>query len=371
MAIIYIAPLIGLYKLFEKAGEAGWKALVPVYNVVVWLKIIKKPLWWAILILVPIVWILISISMNIELVKAFGKFKFKDQAMAVLIPFIYFPLIGFDKKTEYLGPAIPFEKAMKMYEDKMGSELVKPTKGMKKDEQLKLYNRHYKDISKEFDNVMSPVRSAGREWADAFLFAGVAALIIRSFFLEAFMIPTSSMERTLMAGDFLFVSKYHYGARMPMTPLSIPFVHNKIKIKNFVMPSYIESVQLPYFRLPGLSKVKRNDIVVFNYPAHDIHDLGDGAGYVKPTSMKENYIKRCIAVAGDTLEIRDEQVYIDGKPGWNPPNMQHEYEIKPTDGKLPYTVDEMVDMGFRAYEDSRGNVSPLQENMNWYSRQRV
>ncbi len=102
--LFYIGISLGLHKLFEKAGEQGWKAWIPIYCDVVWLKIIGKPIWWIILTLIPIVRTLVKISMNIELAKAYGKYKFKEQAGAVIIPFIYFPQIGFDKKTHYIGP---------------------------------------------------------------------------------------------------------------------------------------------------------------------------------------------------------------------------------------------------------------------------
>lgn len=310
-AVLIIGIRVGLYKLFEKAGESGWKAFIPIYSDVVWLKIIGKPLWWVVLTLIPVARTLVKISMNIDLVKSFGQYTFGAHVLAVILPFYYFPKLGFDPAKQYLGPPDTHKKV--------------------------------------------PPKSGAREWGDAFLYAGVAALIIRTFFIEAFMIPTSSMERTLMAGDFLFVSKFHYGPRMPMVPLAVPFVHNKIKIGDVSIPSYIGSIQLPYFRLPGLTKVKRNDIVVFNYPAHDIHDLGDGAGKVKPISMKENYIKRCVGMPGDTLQIINQQVYIDGEKAWNPPNMQLEYDIRTEGGGFTYSKF-LNDLGFR---------NPNGENINY------
>lgn len=330
-AIVFIAFKAAQYKLFEKAGEAGWKALVPVYGNYVWLRLIGKPIWWLILLYIPVLGILILVSMVIELAKAYGKYGLGHHAMALLLPFYFFPRIAFDDSVKYLGPPQTHENL--------------------------------------------PQKSGLREWGDAFLFAGVAALIIRTFFIEAFMIPTSSMERSLMAGDFLFVSKFHYGSRMPMVPLSVPFVHNKLKLGNNVFPSYIEALELPYFRLPGLSEVERNDIVVFNYPAHDIHDLGDGAGYVQPISMKENYIKRCIALPGDKLEIRDQQVYIDDEIGENPENIQFQYLVvtdpekgfvqrKRKQGKLEMTFDGMHELGFRTYTTTNSGMQ-LTKNPNW------
>jgi len=315
-ALLVLGIRIGLYTLFQKAGVKGWKAFIPVYSDYIWLQIIGKPVWWVVLTLIPVVRTLIKISMNIELVKSFGKYTFGQHALAVILPFYYFPKIGFDKETQYLGPP---------------------------------------DTHKDL-----PPKTGIREWADAFLYAGVAALIIRTFFIEAFMIPTSSMERTLMAGDFLFVSKFHYGPRMPMVPLAVPFVHNKIKIGNTTIPSYLDIVRLPYFRLPGLEKVERNDIVVFNFPAHDIWDLNDGAGLVKPVSLKENYIKRCVAIPGDTLEIIDQQIYINGEKGWNPPDMQYQYLVT-TDGTgFPYS--RLKELGFRKLNSDNPNFVQVSQN---------
>ncbi len=365
-AIYILGSRIGLYKLFEKAGEAGWKAFVPIYSDVIWVKLIGKPIYWVILTLIPILRTLVKVSMDIEMAKAYGKQKFGQQAFAVLLPFVFYPKIGFDPQTKYVGPPLSYEEAWKRYnKEEKGKALSKPAKKAKKSDVRKLESKNYKILSGIFPNV-TPPKSGGREWADAFLFAGVAALIIRTFFIEAFMIPTSSMERTLMAGDFLFVSKYHYGTRMPMNPLSIPFIHNKIKIKGVSVPSYVDGIQLPYFRLPGIEKIERNDIVVFNYPFHDIHDLGDGAGFVKVTSLKENYIKRCVGIPGDTLELRDADLYINGERAFQPEKKQIGYLVRLKDGK-GFTEKEFTDMGFRTERAENGQIGPAwNNNLNWY-----
>jgi signal peptidase I len=154
-----------------------------------------------------------------------------------------------------------------------------------------------------------------RDWVDTITFAVVAATFIRTFFIEAYTIPTSSMENSLLVGDFLFVSKMSYGARVPNTPLSFPFVHNKLPF--IEGKSYLKLVQLPYGRMPGFGSVQRGDAVVFNYPMEDWH----------PVDKKENYIKRCVAIAGDSLEVRNKQVFINGKPqGYShPENLQYKY----------------------------------------------
>jgi signal peptidase I len=162
-------------------------------------------------------------------------------------------------------------------------------------------------------------KSKSREWVEAIAFAVVAATLIRTFFIEAYTIPTSSMEKSLLVGDFLFVSKVNYGARAPMTPLSFPFAHNTMPVVGG--NSYSSLFSMPYLRLPGFQKIKNNDVVVFNYPFED----------GRPVDKKENYIKRCIAIAGDSILVRNQQVFINGVAAENPPKMQHKYFVK-TDG---------------------------------------
>ncbi len=176
-------------------------------------------------------------------------------------------------------------------------------------------------------------KSATREWFDSILFAVVAATLIRWLFMEAFTIPTPSMEKSLLVGDFLFVSKLHYGTRTPKTILQVPLTHQKIWGTN--IPSYSDLIQLPQLRLPGFTHVKSGDVVVFNYP---VPEPGQ-PDY--PSDLRTNYIKRCIGTPGDVVEVRDQQVYLNGKPMANPPKMQNEYFLKTAE-----TVNEKV---FRRY----------------------
>lgn len=162
-------------------------------------------------------------------------------------------------------------------------------------------------------------KSPTREWVDALVFAVIAATIIRGLFIEAFTIPTPSMERSLLVGDFLFVSKVNYGARTPVTPLSFPFAHHTLPIVG--TKSYLDWIQLPYYRLPGLGEVERNDVVVFNYPMEDF----------RPMDKQENYIKRCVGISGDTLEVRDARVFINGVGEEMPTESQGSYMVR-TDG---------------------------------------
>lgn len=207
------------------------------------------------------------------------------------------------------------------------------------------------------------------EWIDALIFAVIAASFIRMFFIEAFTIPTSSMEKTMRVGDYLFVSKYHYGPRKPITPLSFPFVHHTMPLAKYT-PSYSTAIQWDYDRMPGLTNVKRNDIVVFNFPEGDtvimdyqnqsyyqiirneshammnsdrmrgaIHPykyyekkvrkmlLSKYEWHVRPIDKRENYIKRCVAVSGDNIEIKDGLMYVNGEKQKHFEDMQFKYYI--------------------------------------------
>ncbi|MBV8253214.1 MAG: signal peptidase I [Chitinophaga sp.] len=204
-------------------------------------------------------------------------------------------------------------------------------------------------------------KSVAREWLDAGIFAIIAATLIRTFIFEAYTIPTPSMEKTLLVNDFLFVSKISYGPRIPMTPLAVPFVHHTMPLtKN--TPAYSEAVQWKYRRLPGLSDVKRYDVVVFNFPEGDTValDAADPSYYRmvrqfgwsevnnnykvihRPVDKRENYIKRCMAEAGDTIRIVHGQVFINGQAAPVPAGSQHRYMIETTGDALnPTRMEEM------------------------------
>jgi signal peptidase I len=158
-------------------------------------------------------------------------------------------------------------------------------------------------------------KSAAREWGDALIFAVVAASLIRWLLLEPFTIPTASMEKSLLVGDFLFVSKMHYGTRFPMTPLQVPLTHQKVW--GTEIPSYSDAIKIPYFRLPGFSDVKNNDVVVFNYPVE----------FQYPTDLKTNYIKRAIGIAGDVIEVREGDAYVNDQLADKPEEMQYSYDV--------------------------------------------
>ena len=208
------------------------------------------------------------------------------------------------------------------------------------------------------------------EWIDALIFAIIAATLIRMFFFEAYTIPTSSMEKTMLVGDYLFVSKVAYGPKLPNTPLSVPFTHHTLPFTSSTK-AYSEAIQWPYKRIGGLGKVKRNDIVVFNFPAGDtvivgnenpdyysrlrgatqkaIYDTkmekGIDVAYefalpivrkemwatnniiARPVDKREDYIKRCVGMPGDVLEMKDAVLYVNGEREENYATMQQNYVI--------------------------------------------
>ncbi|MDB5017375.1 MAG: signal peptidase [Mucilaginibacter sp.] len=177
-------------------------------------------------------------------------------------------------------------------------------------------------------------KSATREWVDAIVFAVIAATLIRTFFIEAYVIPTPSMERSLLVGDFLFVSKVNYGPRIPMTPIAFPFAHHTMPLIN--TKAYWDGLELPYYRLPGLSDVKKGDVVVFNYP------MDADSPLYRPVDKRENFIKRCQGTPGDTLSVVNAQVYVNGKAMPNPPGEQIDYNIATTGIEVnPQVFDEL------------------------------
>jgi signal peptidase I len=332
LIIGYVLLSISLYFLFPKAGVAGWKGLVPGLNFVEWCKIIGRKEAHAAWLLFPIVNIFIYAGMAIDMVRSFGKHGFGDSALAVIGAPFYFFYLAFSDKETYDGPTLVKEKEYK--------ELIAEAKESGQTRKLNklLKNNPYH-------------KSQPREWAEAVIFAVFAAAFIRMFLIEAYVIPTSSMEGSLMVGDFLFVSKAHYGIRTPQTVAMIPLLHNRIPKVN--AESYLERPSLPYYRLPALESIDRNDPIVFNYPEGDsvyifpnrtwsIHDYRRGsipqaqamqikAGgkelVTRPMDKKDHYIKRAIAVAGDSLMIRDRQVYINGEPAQNPKHLQYMYRV--------------------------------------------
>lgn len=288
LILYYLLPAIGLYKLFPKAGQPGWAAFVPLYNFVIMSKISNRNPLWVITLLVPLLNIFIYVGIVIDFIKSYGKFKLGEHVGAVLFPFIFFPKWGFDGTTLYIGPS----------------------------NGLEFKEKHQKVLKK----------SPAREWTEAIIFAVVAATLIRTFFIEAYTIPTPSMESSLLVGDFLFVSKVNYGPRTPETPIAFPFAHHTMPIIN--TKAYWDGIKLPYYRLPGLSDVKKGDVVVFNYP------MEADSPFFRPVDKRENYIKRCQGTPGDTLKLINAQVYVNGKAAPNPEFGQTSYNVHTNGSEL-------------------------------------
>ncbi|MEM9921448.1 MAG: signal peptidase I [Bacteroidota bacterium] len=343
LIIYYILLSISLYKLFEKAGEESWKALVPGYNFVVWCKIVGRSSLWALWLLVPIVNIFILVGLCVDMVRSFGKYDFTSAALAVIYAPIPFFQIGLNKDSKYLGPTLKLEQAY--------AEQIKEAETS--NDKLALTRLAQENPYK---------KSAGREWIEAVVFAVFAAAFIRMFLIEAYVIPTPSMESSLLVGDFLFVSKAHYGIRTPMTVLQFPLIHNTLPYLG--SESYLKNPKLPYRRLPAIEKIKHNAPVVFNYPEGDSVYVTPARNYsyydvkraksqsqfrgyklrTRPIDKKDHYIKRCIGLPGDKLEIKDGQVYIDEKVAENPTNIQFSYVVRIADG-VAFNEQKFVDLG--------------------------
>lgn len=307
--LLFFLPAFGMAKMFEKAGVAKWKAFVPFYNTLIILKLANKAKYLVFWQVIPVVGWFITLSIYIDFVKLFGRYNFGQHILTTFFSPVYFLYLGYSKKVHYIG-----------------TEDV----------------QHYK-------------KPAWREWADAAVFATIAATLIRTFVFEAYAIPSGSMEKTMLVNDYLFVNKISYGPRIPNTPLAIPFIHNYIP--NTPLRSYSELIQLGYIRWFA-SPVKRGDIVVFNVPIGDTvinkddfqsarpyYDIkraaerGDESSqYIlshpeeypivtHPFDKTDNYVKRCTAVAGDTLAVREGNVYINGILQAFPPQSLMLYQV--------------------------------------------
>lgn len=329
----YLLLSLSLYKIFEKAGLNPKNALIPGVNFIEWCKLIGRPSWWAALLLIPVVNIFIYTGMCVDLVRSFKHYSFLDSFKAVVYaPYIFFQ-IGADLKDKYDGPTLAKEKA---YQEKLQAAFTEKN-------QYKLKKLQEKNPYKK-----TPLR----DWTEAVVFAVFAAAFIRMFTIEAYAIPTSSMEGSLNVGDHLFVSKAHYGLRTPSTVLMFPLMHNRLPF--FDKESYLEKPNLPSFRLPAIERLDRNDPVVFNMPEGDSVYITPGRNWshydlkrnaipqntknqilkgkyplvTRPLDKIDHYVKHCIGTPGETLQIIDRQVYINGKAVKNPKNLQYRYLVK-------------------------------------------
>jgi signal peptidase I len=263
---VQLIHFLGTWKLYVKAGRKAWEAAVPVYNAVILMQIINRPKWWVILLFIPIVNLLMFPVIWIETIRTFGFYKKIDSFLVLVTLGFYIYYINYTTDANYNA-----ERSLKP-------------------------------------------RSELGEWISSITFAIIAATLVHTYFMQPFTIPTSSLEKSLLVGDYLFVSKFHYGARVPSTVIAAPMVHDSLPFTG--TKSYLNTPQLPYTRLPGLEKIKNNDIVCFNWPADSLATMwGDTSGKFtyKPFDKKTNYVKRSVGIAGDSLEMRDGYIYINGK----------------------------------------------------------
>ena len=263
--IVQVVHFLGTWKLYIKAGRPAWEAAIPVYNAVVLMRIIGRPAWWVILLFIPVVNLIMFPVVWVETLRSFGKRSTTDTILGIVTLGFYIYYINYTQDVTHVK------------------------------------ERDLRAKSKSGDTVSS------------LLFAIVVATIVHTYVLQPFTIPTASLEKTLLVGDFLFVSKFNYGARIPMTTVAAPMVHDTIPFFN--VKSYSKWPQLPYLRLPGFEKVEKNDIVVFNWPADTLtyYTSPTSNPVQKPVDKKMNYVKRCVGTPGDKLEVRNGLVFVDGK----------------------------------------------------------
>lgn len=263
---VQVIHFLGTWKLYIKAGRKAWEAAVPVYNAYVLMQIInrKKEWYWIILLFIPIIQLIVFPVLWVETIRSFGRTERFETVAVVLTLGFYIYYVNYMLDVEYVH-----------------------------------------------DRSLKPRTTTG-EWIASILFAVVAATLVHTYVMQPFVIPSSSLEKTLLVGDFLFVSKIHYGARTPMTAVAAPMVHDAIPLTG--LKSYLTEPQLPYYRFPGFESIERNDIVVFNWPADTltIIDNPNSKPIYKPLDKRSNYVKRCVGLPGDKFEVRDGYVYTNG-----------------------------------------------------------
>ena len=286
--LVQLIHFLGTWKLYEAAGRKRWEAAIPVYNAIVLMKIIGRPTWWTLLLFIPIINLIMFPVIWVETLRSFGKRSSLDTFLGIATFGFYIYYISYTQKLSYIS------------------------------------ERNLNAENKTADTLSS------------LLFAIIVATLVHTYVIQPYTIPTSSLEKSLLVGDFLFVSKMNYGARVPMTTVALPMVHDSIPMtKN---KSYLSWPQLPYLRLPSFEKIKNCDIVVFNWPVDTVYKFRDNSGrsVIKPIDKKSNYVKRCVGIAGDSLQIKDGIVYINGKILALPERAKPQYSYKiALDGKTP------------------------------------
>lgn len=285
--VLVLSVLMGVttWKFFKKMGYSPMMAFLPFYNYFIIQKESNHSKWWVLMAYLPIVGPIMMSVFHLFLMKKFGKDATIDQWLTVLLPFLYMGYVQYTKEI-----------------------------GLKQEEEQFLLPGE--EVEKKKESFVGSVT-----------FAVVFATIIHTFVTQPFGIPTGSMERTLLVGDFLFVNKWSYGYRLPMRPLAIPFLQGTIKDTGEKgnpkddPKSYVEAVKLPYSRIAAFSSPQRNDIVVFNYPQDSVHTAID---------RKDPYVKRCVAIAGDEIQIKDGRLFVNGKPEqtMGDQEVQHAYYVE-------------------------------------------
>lgn len=263
--VLQIVHYLGTWKLYQKAGRKSWEAAVPVYNAFVLMKIINRPWWYTFLLFIPIVNLIMFPVIWVETLRSFGKNSQMDTILGVVTFGLYI-----------------------------------------------YYVNYTQDVTHIKERSLHP-KNATADFISSILFAIVVATTVHTYVMQPFVIPTSSLEKSLLVGDFLFVSKFHYGARTPTTAVGLPMVHDSIPLVG--TKSYLSWPQLPSFRFPGIESIEKNDIVVFNWPIDTVYKFRDKSGkrVDKPIDKKSNYVKRCLGTPGDSLQIKNGDVYVNGK----------------------------------------------------------
>jgi len=338
---------LGTWKLYSIAGFKSWQSFVPIYNIFILLKIINRPWWWIFILLLPGINIILIPVIWVEISRSFKKNTYTDTFLTVVSFGFYNYYLNYFTNPEYV-----------------------------------------------FDRSTNPKSKSG-EWASSIIFAVIAATFVHTYLIQPYTIPTSSLEKSLLVGDFLFVSKFHYGARIPMTTIGAPMVHDSLPFskafggiapnkKKKKLKSYLNKFQLPfiselpYLRLPGIQKIKRNEIVCFNWPVDTLYNMYEPAdkNYYKPIDKKTNYVKRAVGIAGDTLEIIDGYVYINGEKNnlpdraklqfsylvetknasnFNPNVMVNNYDITDQFGKINNTTYQFMGISELSLDKLRNN----------------
>ncbi len=293
LLIINFIHGIGTWKLYSLSGNKSWQSFIPVYNILILLKIINRPWWWIFMIILPVINVIIIPVIWVELSRSFKKNTYTDTFFSVITLGTYNYYLNYFTKPEYVKS---------------------------------------RDINP---------KSSNGEWVSSIIFAVIAATFVHTYFMQPYTIPTSSLEKSLLVGDFLFVSKFHYGARVPMTTIAAPMVHDTIPIikrKSYLNKEQLPIItELPYLRLPGLQKIKRNEIVCFNWPVDTFKNMYfTDKYYYKPIDKKTNYVKRAVGIAGDTLEVINGYVYINGEKNQLPERakLQFSYLVQPKKNKF-------------------------------------